>query len=245
VVFLASGVVWEISRALRSLMTKYSVAGAVFGLFRHDANRRRYGGYLTHLDFGVICAGIIGSSAFVVERPLRMDVGETVEAGRWAFTLVREPDVRDEEGYQAVVATVRLERDGEKKGVLFPERRMYARQEQPTTEPAIALPRAWSSAGWLLHDVYLILEQHGQASRGPRAGLPAAPVSMRLWINPMVHWIWKGTAFLVLAVFLCYLPQEFVDFLVRAFGGARARQTDQLPAGASARTSVQSRREEP
>jgi len=61
---------------------------------------------------------------------------EPVDVGPFAFSLL---DVEQAQGpnYQASIATVRVTRNGELVTVLFPERRWYPVEQQPTTEAGI------------------------------------------------------------------------------------------------------------
>jgi cytochrome c-type biogenesis protein CcmF len=69
---------------------------------------------------------------------------------------------------------VALYENGEPVGMLLPEKRMYFSQEQPTTIPAVASN--------LREDFYVIL-----------AGLePDQRAALKVYINPLVNWIWIG-----------------------------------------------------
>ncbi len=90
------------------------------------------------------------------------------------------------------MARVAVYEDGEPVGILMPEKRMYFQQEQPTTIPAVA-----SS---LREDVYVIL-----------AGLePDRSAALKVYINPLVNWIWIGGFVFVLgnALVLWPLPER-------------------------------------
>src|SRR3954470_23543246 len=56
-------------------------------------NRRRYGGYLAHAGIALLFAGIAASSAFMVQRDIRLKPGQTARVGGNTITY-REPTAR-------------------------------------------------------------------------------------------------------------------------------------------------------
>jgi len=76
--------------------------------------------------------------------------------------------------YAGAVARLALYQHGKPVGMLLPEKRMYFQQEQPTTIPAV-----WSGID---QDFYVIL-----------AGLePDQRAALKVYVNPLVNWIWIG-----------------------------------------------------
>ena len=52
-------------------------------------NRRRYGGYLTHVGIAVLLVGVAASSAFVEQRDTRLSPGQSVRVGDYTVTYTR------------------------------------------------------------------------------------------------------------------------------------------------------------
>ncbi len=111
---------------------------------------RRYGGFLVHLGVAIIAISITASMAYKTERDLVLAVDERTEVGRFALEL-RRLETREEKGYSALVARVMVydKRSGDFLTELHPEKRIYARNGDPTTEVDIRMsPR---------EDLYLAL----------------------------------------------------------------------------------------
>ena len=145
-------------RALGSLMTR---------------NRRRYGGYIVHFGVVLIFLGITGSSAYKIERDIVLEPMEQATVGD--FTLRYETLERDlRPTHEALKARVAVSRGGRQLTTLYPERRFYFAQNQPTTEVALRTS--------LLEDLYIIL-----------AGFePTGTATFKVFVNPLVAWLWLG-----------------------------------------------------
>jgi cytochrome c-type biogenesis protein CcmF len=91
------------------------------------------------------------------------------------------------------VARVGVREDGRPLGVLLPEKRMYFQQEQPTTLPAVA--------SGLAEDLYVIL-----------VGLePDRSAALKVYVNPLVNWIWIGGLVFVIGNTLLLWPMRGRD----------------------------------
>ncbi|MCP4004426.1 MAG: heme lyase CcmF/NrfE family subunit [bacterium] len=148
---------------------------AALGLIRR--NQRRYGGYIVHLAIVLMFIGFAGAS-FNSEETRLLKPGETWEVSGYSLEYRQVRPVRHAH-YAGAVARLALKDQGKPVGVLLPEKRMYFQQEQPTTIPAIASN--------LREDFYVIL-----------AGLqPDQSIAVKVYINPLVNWIWIGGFVLV------------------------------------------------
>jgi cytochrome c-type biogenesis protein CcmF len=172
--FAASTVAQEFWRGTlaRRHATGESNALAFAGLIRR--NRRRYGGYIVHLGIVMVAAAVTASTAYQIERQVKLRPGDVVEVGRFrlAYTGLeerREPGVRIVEGRMAIESGDRLV------GLLTPDKRFHRNFErQPSSNVAIR-----TSA---LEDLYVVLvgwEQDGAAS-------------FLIFVNPLVVWLWIG-----------------------------------------------------
>ena len=155
--------------------------GLVTGLRRiAGLPRATWGLYIGHFGFALAGAGVIAISVWRVEAIQVQTIGAPVDVGPYQYTLM---DVRQARGpnYQTSVATVRVERSGETIALLFPERRWYPVEQQPTTEAGIV--SRWHG------DLYAVL---GDPSGNDR-------FVTRYYYNPGVPWMWFGACLITLA----------------------------------------------
>ena len=170
-VFVTSTVVEEYWRGIRVRMRRgENLPRALLELLRR--NQRRYGGYVVHLSVVLIFVGFAGA-AFYLEETRLLRPGETWQLNGYSISY-RQSQPVSHPHYAGAIARVAVHHNGKPVGILTPEKRMYFQQEQPVTLPAIA-----SS---LREDLYMIL-----------AGLePDQSIALKVYINPLVNWIWIG-----------------------------------------------------
>ncbi|HLK12755.1 MAG TPA: heme lyase CcmF/NrfE family subunit [Candidatus Binatia bacterium] len=151
-------------------------------------NRRRYGGYVIHVGVVAIFVGVAASSAFRVEAQQTLAPGQEMQAGR--FTLRFERTESSEDAHVArLAAVVSVREHGRQIATLAPEKRLYKKPQQPTTEVALR--------SRLTEDLYLVL-----GSYDPKSGL----VTLLAYVNPLVSWIWIGGAILALGTAVAMWP---------------------------------------
>ena len=141
--------------------------------------RAAYGMTLAHLGLAVAIVGMTASSAWKVESVQVMKPGDSITIGDFAY---RFDGVAPAQGpnYIAERATFTVTRDGKPYTMLYPERRQYEVQEQPTTEAAIQ-----SS---IRGDIYAVIGDHA----GPQSW------TVRIYHQPLVPWIWVGGTLMAL-----------------------------------------------
>ena len=152
-------------------------------------NRRRYGGYIVHFGVVLIFLGITGSSAYKVERDIVLEPMEQATVGD--FTLQYEALERDlRPTHESLKARVAVSRGGRQVTTLYPERRFYFAQNQPTTEVALRTS--------LLEDLYIIL-----------AGFePSGTATFKVFVNPLVAWLWLGGLVLIIGTLTAVWPER-------------------------------------
>jgi cytochrome c-type biogenesis protein CcmF len=149
--------------------------------------RRRYGAYLAHLGLVVLVAGVAASHFWQVEKDVSLMPGDHVSMAGYTLTYVGA-ESRQLADHTELVGAIRL---GDQ--VLEPARATYAGLGgQSLTHVAIS-----SSP---ITDVYVVLT--GVASDGS--------ASFRIFINPLVSWIWAGGAIIILGVLLGNLGERRV-----------------------------------
>ncbi|HEX7196663.1 MAG TPA: heme lyase CcmF/NrfE family subunit, partial [Candidatus Limnocylindria bacterium] len=140
-------------------------------------NRRRYGGYSVHLGVLVMAVAVAVSSGLASDRTVTLAPGETARLGGYEIRhdrLVIEPLASD-----ARVTETRAEVTyaGPQSGSLATALRDY-----PNSTAAIATPAVRTSLG---EDLYVTL-----LASDPESG----SVTLHLFVNPLVVWIWIGGA---------------------------------------------------
>jgi cytochrome c-type biogenesis protein CcmF len=169
--FVAATICEEYWRGARSRMRHgESFAEALLQLLRR--NQRRYGGYIVHMAVILMFIGFAGAT-FNLEETKLLHPGEKWEVAGYTVEY-RQARPVSHPHYAGAVARIALYEHEKPIGMLLPEKRMYFQQEQPTTIPAV-------SSG-LNEDFYVIL-----------AGLePNQSAALKVYVNPLVNWIWIG-----------------------------------------------------
>ena len=188
---------WRFAAKLRGSWHGWSQAIAV--VLR---KRRRYGAYLAHLGMVVLVVGIAGSHFWQQEKDVSLSPGQAVTIGGYTLTYAgaRQRQLAD---HSELVGSIRLGNQ-----TLEPARASYAGLGgQSLTHVAIS-----SSP---LADVYVVLA--GMNEDGS--------ASFRIFVNPLVSWIWAGGAIIIVGVMLGNVGEKR-----RAFDLAPARAPAAVPA---------------
>ncbi len=143
-----------------------------------------WGLVLGHTGLALVVAGVTLISVWRVETIQTQRPGEAVSVAGYDFTLV---DIGSAQGpnYQSSLATVEVSKNGERVALLFPERRWYPVERQPTTEAGIET--RWHG------DLYAVL--------GDPDGSGAWVT--RYYYNPGVPWMWAGAFLMALGGMAC------------------------------------------
>lgn len=152
-------------------------------------NRRRYGGYIIHFGVVLIFVGITGSAAYQIEKDVVLHPGASATVG--AFTLRYEDLARVVlPTHEAFIATLAVTRGERPVTTLYPEKRLYFAQNQPTTEVALRTT--------LFEDLYVIL-----------AGFePSRVATFKVFVNPLVAWMWLGGVVIILGTVIAIWPER-------------------------------------
>ena len=140
-------------------------------------NRRRYGGYTVHLGVLVMAVGVAVSSGLATDRTVTLEPGETATIGAYEITherLVVEPLDEDP---RVIETRAEVRYEGPQSGSLGTALRDY-----PNSPNAIATPAVRTSLG---EDLYVTLLASDPTSQS---------VTLHLFLNPLVVWIWIGGA---------------------------------------------------
>ena len=150
-------------------------------------NNRRYGGYLVHVGIVALFAGLAGG-AFNQQRELEMGFGDSISVGN--YKLVCQSYTQDSnENYDTDFALLDVYRGDKKITQMAPERRFYTASQTTSTMVAIhSTP---------LRDLYVVFE-----GRNPDTNRPI----IKVFLNPLVSWIWVGVAVVFAGTVLALLP---------------------------------------
>jgi cytochrome c-type biogenesis protein CcmF len=160
--------------------------------------RRRYGGYLVHLGVVLLFFGWAGN-AYDIERKVNLRPGQAVVLGDY---VIHHAGLRATEDWQKEMITADIEvmvdaqvdeeknflvQGGPVVATLHPARWWYFQlPDQPTTEVARHMA--------IGEDVYVSIQT---------VDMTTGWTQMRLFINPLVNWIWLGTALMLFAGMIC------------------------------------------
>jgi cytochrome c-type biogenesis protein CcmF len=150
-------------------------------------NRRRYGGYLVHIGMVILVFGVIGSKGYQLQGEANLSGGQTMQVG--AYTLRYEglrqymaPDDRE-----VTEATVGVYKGGDLLKTVKPHRDYFlTNEESSTTAGQMSTP---------MTDVYVLL-----------AGWENNTATFKVYVNPLVNWVWSGGILLTFGTFLAAWP---------------------------------------
>ena len=151
--------------------------------------RSYWGMQLAHLGLLVTVLGVAFTSAYSIEKDVRLAPGESITVNGYAF---RFDGVQDHQGpnYVAQRGTLEVSHDGFVE-VLHPEKRIYRVQQSPMTEAAIT--------GNTFRDLYVALGEP----------LDAGAWAVRIYHKPMIRWIWFGALMMAFGGLLSMLDKRY------------------------------------
>jgi cytochrome c-type biogenesis protein CcmF len=198
IVLLAGWVaIVEMARGVlaRQRVHKENVLSSTWALF--NRNPRRYGGYMIHLGITVIGIGVIGSTLFQLETQRTLAVGESLDLGGYQMRYdgLLGGQVA-EDGRIMDIAEVTVIRDGQELASLRPRRDFYP-QSQGTNSMTIA-----GSHSTAENDFYVLLVNWEPINQ--------SQATFKVYVNPLVNFIWFGGLILIVGTFLAAFPKDTV-----------------------------------
>ncbi|MBT5980211.1 MAG: heme lyase CcmF/NrfE family subunit [Acidiferrobacteraceae bacterium] len=182
---------YSMGAAVGGVLGIWTILAALYGLWLRTRPTRRWlslsqtprslwGMTTAHLGLGVFVIGISFTSAYSVEKDIRMAQGDTYPIGRYSFRFDGVEEIPGP-NYLAQTGTITVLKNGAVTAVLRPEKRVYLVQQMPMTEAAI-------DAGFT-RDLYVALgEPLGDGKSW----------AVRLYYKPFVRWIWLGPLIMVI-----------------------------------------------
>jgi cytochrome c-type biogenesis protein CcmF len=193
------------------------------------AKRRKYGGYIVHLGIAVLFFGFAGKAYDhmidrTVEVPGKYDAATGTGESAFAFTVphvdakgmtVNDPIFvgpfsksrytftyenlfhTSDDHKDAVTAQVGIYDYGKRIATVYPAKWDYHKEQgQMTTEVAIKVRVA--------EDVYLVLTGFDLESK---------QANFRVYINPLILWVWVGFLILAFGTLVCLVPERVVNIM--------------------------------
>jgi cytochrome c-type biogenesis protein CcmF len=154
-------------------------------------NRRRYGGYLAHVGICVMAVAIAVSATLGSDRTATLRPGESLALGAYTITydrLVTEPLASDP---RVIETRAELTLAGPQSGEIATALRDY-----PNSSTAIATPVVRTALG---EDLYVTLLAFNPTTKA---------ATIRVFVNPLVMWIWAGGAIVALAALFAIWPDR-------------------------------------
>ncbi len=166
-------------------------------------SRRRYGGYWIHLGVLVMAYGVIGVELYQQETQRQLQAGEIVALGAYEVQFLNVMQRPGPDDLIITEAVLDVYKNGRLVATLTPRREIYTRTGQPMT-----IPDARST---FFEDFYVLLAEQ-----------PTSPtaVTLRLFLNPLINWVWAGGFIFVLGTLIAAWPDPVEDKIT----AVRARQ---------------------
>lgn len=207
--------VWVLTMTLSDLWKKSeSRRGRWQGLKKLRAG---YWGMITaHLGVAVAIMGAGITSNFSVQRDVRLEPGEGQQVGAYYFVFDGVETV-DGPNYRSQQGTVQVTQNSRPVATLQPEKRRYLASSQVMTEADID--------GGLFRDIYVALGEP----------LDGDAWALRLYVKPLVRWIWLGALLIALGGLIATLDKRYRQLVKSrsqrssAADGALSQFSEHLP----------------
>ena len=180
---------WVVAITVRDVWQKSSSGqGRVRGLRKLRASY--WGMVCAHLGVAVAIAGVGITTAYSKQRDTRLAPGEGVQVAAYYFTFKGVEQI-DGPNYRAQRATIEVSRNQQPVATLYPEKRRYLASAQVMTEADIG--------SGLFRDIYVALGEP----------LDGGAWAVRLYVKPLVRWIWLGALMIAGGGLLAILDKRY------------------------------------
>lgn len=151
-----------------------------------------WGQQTAHIGVIIAVIGVAFTSSLSIERDVALGPGDTVNVQGYDFEVKDFQEVKGS-NFDGIQAQVEVTKDGREVTTLYPEKRTYVISMMPMTEAAIDAS--------LMRDLYVAL------------GEPIAEDSnqwaVRIYVKPLIRWIWLGTIIMALGSLLSILDKRY------------------------------------
>lgn len=161
-----------------------SSLGSLFG-----PGRRRFGAYVAHLGAALVLIAVGVSSVHKITTEVSLKEGQSAPLGPYTLTYLGTHE-RQEPHRTSTIARISVTENGKAIATLEPKMNHYFTRREPIGTPAVH--------STLKEDIYLSM-----------MGIdPGSGLALRGFINPMVIWIWIGTAIILLGSVFAMWPRR-------------------------------------
>jgi cytochrome c-type biogenesis protein CcmF len=208
---------WILTTAFLNIRDRVKSTSGQFSVWQKLGMQTRsyYGMHLAHLGVAVFIVGVTIVTGYQSEQDVRMDVGDTANAGGYTFRFNGVSRVTGP-NYEAARAEIEISRNGVVTNKMYPEKRNYTASGNVMTETAID-----SS---IFRDLYLSLGEP----------VSAGAWSVRIYYKPFVTWIWGGAVLMALGGGLALSDRRYALAARKQREAIRAAK-EAVPAPAMAR----------
>jgi len=167
--------IWIVVTVAQNIWGRLRIGSGEMNLFERikAPSRGFYGMHLAHLGVAAFVAGITVVTSYQTEKDVRMNIGESVNAGGYEFRLENLAQVRGP-NYDAVRADIQVTKNGSFVTMLNPEKRAFTAAQNVTSETAIDRS--------IFRDLYVSLGDQAEGGGW----------TVRVYHKPLVNWIWLG-----------------------------------------------------
>jgi cytochrome c-type biogenesis protein CcmF len=152
------------------------------------SRKRKYAAHLVHIGVALCTISITASSAYKIERDVVIKKGETITIGKYKVSLDEISQGKDiGYGFLRTILTIKNSATEEFITRLSPEKRIYTKSEEVTSEVDI-----YSN---VLDDFYVALAGLEQPSS---LGDDQISVIFKFFINPLQVWLWFSTLLMLI-----------------------------------------------
>ncbi|HZE62871.1 MAG TPA: heme lyase CcmF/NrfE family subunit [Pyrinomonadaceae bacterium] len=208
---------WIVITAGLNIWERVKTTSGQFSVYQKLRTQARsyYGMHLAHLGVAVFIVGVTLVTGYQSEQDVRMDIGDTVNAGNYTFRLLGVANVPGP-NYRAARADVEVSKNGNVVNHMYPEKRSYIATGNVMTETAI-------DTG-LFRDLYISLGE-------PVSG---GAWSVRVYYKPFVDWIWGGALLMAMGGGLALSDRRYALAARKQREALRATTVAPVPAMATA-----------
>ena len=153
------------------------------------SNRPRYGGYIVHLAIVALSLGVIGTSFYSEQQDVILSRGESITVNDYKITYLDQlKDTKTDHKLQ--IATIALYKNNTYITTLEPWKAFYPDFNMVSTRAAIRSTP--------LEDFYIIYSED----------IDNEKALFRIYINPLMMWIWIAGPLLILGTIVSLWPQR-------------------------------------
>jgi cytochrome c-type biogenesis protein CcmF len=171
--------------------------------------------HLAHVGVAVFIAGVTVVTSYQSEKDVKMNIGDTVNAGGYDFRLNNLAEIQGP-NYRAVRADIEVTRNGSPVAMMHPEKRAFTTSQNVTSETAI------DRSVW--RDLYLSLGEEVEGGAW----------TVRVYHKPLVNWIWGGALLMAIGGGFAVTDRRYSLASRKQREPVAVKDTDKVPAVASA-----------